>query len=167
VRFFLDGMHVMITKARTDDASEILRVINISNRESYRNVIPKAFFRDPFLSLEQLIESFTELTFFVFRRGDTILGVAALQVERMMCGRISRLYVLPEVQRQGIGTALVRHVEREAVSLGLQRLRLRVGESADWAVQFYRGLGYEAVDRLNRPAGYVLDMEKRLQIEGG
>ena len=107
----------------------------------------------------------TELTFFAFRRGETILGVAALKVENRECGRISRLYVLPEVQRQGIGTAFVIRVEREAVALGLQRLRLRVGESADWAVQFYRGLGYEPVDRIKRPAGYVLEMEKRLHIE--
>lgn len=155
----------MITKARCDDARGILHVINTSNRESYRTIIPKAYYRDPFLSLEELAESLTELTFFAFRRGDTILGVAALKVESPECGRISRLYVLPEVQRQGIGTALVSHVEREAVALGLQRLRLRVGESADWAVRFYRALGYESVDRIKRPAGYVLEMEKRLQIE--
>ena len=79
--------------------------------------------------------------------------------------RISRLYVLPEVQRQGIGTALVSHVECGAVALGLQQLRLRVGESADWAVRFYRGLGYESVARIKRPAGYVLEMEKWLHIE--
>jgi GNAT superfamily N-acetyltransferase len=155
----------MITKARSDDAREMLRVINTTNRKAYRDVIPKAFFRDPFWSLEQLIESFAELTFFVFRRGETILGVVALGVESPTCGWISRLYVLPEVQRQGIGSALVRHVEREAIVLGLQCLRLRVGERAEWAVRFYRGLGYEAVDRLKRPAGYVLEMEKRLQIE--
>jgi hypothetical protein len=46
----------MIEKAYFDDVEEILSVINTSNREAYRNIIPKEHFREPVLSLEKILE---------------------------------------------------------------------------------------------------------------
>ena len=48
----------MIQEARTENAKEILSVINTSNREAFRSIIPRSHFRDPVLSLEELLSDF-------------------------------------------------------------------------------------------------------------
>jgi len=45
----------MIEKACPDDAEEILLVINTSNQEAYKNIIPQEHFREPVLSLKKLL----------------------------------------------------------------------------------------------------------------
>ena len=152
----------MIEVAGLDDAEEILAMINVSNRERYQDIIPKEHFRDPFMSLDKLLNNFAKMRFFVFKRDDEILGVAALQTREEVIGTISRLYVRPDCQRQGIGSALVAHLEQAAIRKGVRRLRLRVGEKAAWAINFYMKLGYNVIDRMQRPEGFIFLMEKQL-----
>ena len=102
------------------------------------------------------------MTFYVYRSKGSIVGVAALYVESLDVGKIRWVYVLPGHQRRGIGTALVTHLERKAREIGLKRLRLRTTKKAHWAVSFYRGLGYDVSDKVERPWGFDLDMKKEL-----
>lgn len=143
----------MIEKACPDDAEEILFVINASNREAYKNIIPKEYFRDPVLSREKLLEDFERMTFYVYRSEGRIVGVAALQIESGETGRIHWVYILPEYQRRGIGTALVTHLEWQAKEVGLRRLRLLTVEKARWAVNFYKGLGYYLAEKKSKDLG--------------
>jgi len=152
----------MIEKAGPDSAQEILSVINTSNREAYKNVIPEEHFREPVLSLEKLSDDFERMTFYVYKSQDKIVGVVALQVESEETGRLRWVYILPGHQRTGIGTALVTHVEQKARKMGLKRLRLLTVGKAKWAVDFYRKLGYHLADKIERPWGYDVFMEKDL-----
>ncbi len=154
----------MIERACIDNAEEILSVINKSNREAYKSIIPKEYFKEPVLSIEELLKDFERMTFYVYRRKDRIVGVAALQIESRETGRIHWVYVLPGYQRKGIGTALVTHVEREAREMGLRKLRLLTVGKAKWAVNFYRKLGYYLVNKVEKPWGFDVFMEKKLQI---
>ena len=128
----------MIEEACLDSAQEILEVINASNREFFRDIIPPERFRDPFLSLDKLMADLSQMTFYAYRVEGEILGVVGLQVEGGKTGRIARLYVRPDCQRRGIGTALMAHVEEEAKGMGLVKLRLRAAEKASWATDFSR-----------------------------
>jgi len=152
----------MIEKAYLSDAQEILLVINISNREAYKKVIPKEYFREPVLSLTELLRDFERMSFYVYKSEGRIVGVAALEVEGEERGRIHWVYILPEYQRRGIGTALVRYVEQKAKEIGLKRLRLLTVGQADWAVSFYKKLGYALADKVERPWGFDVFMEKEL-----
>ncbi len=152
----------MIEKACLDKAEEILSVINTSNREAYKSVIPKEHFREPVLSLEELLEDFEKMTFYVYKSGSRIVGVAALQIESEGTGRIRLVYILPEHQRKGIGTALVTCLERKAGEIDLRRLRLLTIGGAKWAVNFYKKLGYNLADKIERPWGFDVFMEKEL-----
>ena len=154
----------MIARACSDDAEEILSVINTSNRESYKKIMPKEHFREPVLSLEKLLEDFESMTFRVHRNQGTIAGVAALETESEETGRIHWVYILPEYQRQGIGTALVTHLERKAIEMGLRRLRLLTVEKARWAVNFYKRLGYHLAQKIERPWGFDVSMTKELEL---
>ena len=152
----------MIKRASFQDAEQILHVINRSNREAYRGIIPKEYFREPVLSLEKLLMDFKRKTFYVFEHVGEVVGVSAIQVEDERMGSIHWVYVLPEHQRKGIGTALVRHLEGKAKEIGLKRLWLLTVGKAYWAVDFYKKLGYTLFDRIERPWGFDVLMEKKL-----
>jgi N-acetylglutamate synthase-like GNAT family acetyltransferase len=154
----------MIERATLDKAEEILSVINASNAEAYKGVIPKEHFREPVLSLERLVQDFERMTFYIYKSEGGILGVAALEAESEETGRLHWVYILPEHQREGIGTALVTHVERKAREMGLRKLRLLTVEKAKWAVDFYKRLGYRLADKIERPWGYDVFMDKELKM---
>lgn len=94
----------MIEKEGVDHAAEILLVINTSNHEVYKNIIPKEYFKSPVLSPEELLKDFERMTFYVHKNESRIIGVGALQIESEETGRIRWVYILPEYQRMGIGT---------------------------------------------------------------
>lgn len=154
---------MMIEKAYPDNAKEILSVINTSNREAYKAIIPKKHFREPVLSLKQLLEDFQRITFYAYKSEGKIVGVAGLQIESEKTGRIHWVYLLPEHQRKGIGTAMVTYLERKAKEKGLKRLRLLTVGKASWAINFYKKLGYQITDKIERPWGYDVFMEKELE----
>jgi amino-acid N-acetyltransferase len=154
----------MIETATLDNAEDILSVINTSNAEAYKGVIPKRYFREPVLSLEKLVEDLKRMTFYVYKREGGILGVAALEVESEGTGRLRWVYILPEHQRQGIGTALVTHLEGEARQMGLTKLRLLTVGGAQWAIDFYKKLGYHLAEEIERPWGFDAFLEKMLPV---
>lgn len=53
--------------------------------------------------------------------------------------------VAPEAQREGVGTALLRHCEKEAAARGLPALLLEVRPSNTNALAFYRRHGFEQI----------------------
>jgi N-acetylglutamate synthase-like GNAT family acetyltransferase len=153
----------MIERANVNQAEEILYVINESNREAFKKIIPKEHFREPVLSLEELLRDFQKMEFYVYKIGHKIVGVAALHIETKLTGRIRWVYILPEHQRKGIGTALISFLETKARNIGLKRLWLLTAEKAHWATSFYRKLGYEPCGKIERPWGHDVIMEKELK----
>ena len=153
----------MIERASEEHAKKILYVINESNRKAYRDIIPEEHFREPVLSIEELLQDFSRMSFYVYRHEGEIVGVAALDVLDKDTGRIRWVYVLPEFQRKGIGTALVTYVEHEAERFGLKKLWLITAEKAYWAINFYNKLGYRQTARIERPWGNDLIMEKKIR----
>lgn len=152
----------MIEKAISKDATKILVLINESNRDAFRKIIPLEYFLDPVLSLEELLDDFRRMNFYVFKDEDRIVGVAALHVEDTDVGKIKWVYILPEFQKRGIGTALIEHLESESKKIGLKKLWLRTLGDAQWAVSFYEKLGYMIKDKTERPEGSVVTMEKSM-----
>ncbi len=70
--------------------------------------------------------------------GGKVVGLAALVLEH---AELRACYVLPEAARQGVGTALVREMERRAVEHDLDHLELVSSINAE---PFYAALGYES-----------------------
>jgi len=64
-------------------------------------------------------------------------------------GWVYSLAVCPEVRRRGIGTALMRHVERELVGGGCRKANLQVLASNAATVAFYVKLGYSVEERVS------------------
>ena len=64
-------------------------------------------------------------------------------------GWVYSLAVVPEVRRRGVGTALMRHVERELAVRGCPKVNLQVLASNAATVAFYEKLGYSVEERVS------------------
>jgi ribosomal protein S18 acetylase RimI-like enzyme len=64
-------------------------------------------------------------------------------------GWVYSLAVGPDVRRRGIGTALMRHVERELAGRGCPKVNLQVLASNASTVAFYEKLGYTVEARVS------------------
>jgi hypothetical protein len=71
---------VSVYKADAKDIEGILVVINRSNSEAYRKIIPRKYFREPVLSKDALMEDFGRMTFYAYKVEENTVGVAALRV---------------------------------------------------------------------------------------
>ena len=76
---------------------------------------------------------------FVAEENDGIVGFGQLNVES---GEVEAVYVLPNAERQGVGTRLLRTLEEYAQKHGLTSLHLDASLNA---VPFYLSAGYVPV----------------------
>ena len=104
----------------------ILYVINESNRQAYRSVIPKEYFREPVLTYEELVDWMDRAEFYGYFERNKITAVASLRIEDHDTARIGWVYVLPEFQRKGIGTTLIYHLESVAKQKGLMKAKTQL-----------------------------------------
>lgn len=79
---------------------------------------------------------------------------------------LSKFYMKAEFRRRGIGTKMMNFIENEALSSGLNKIRLNVNKH-NFAVDVYKHLGFKiAYDEITKlECGFVLDdyvMEKEL-----
>jgi len=158
--------NILIEKAKSDDAQQILLVINTANREAFGGIIPKEHFREPIITRGQFDECSERMTFYVHKQKGMVVAVAALGAEDQDCGRIRWVYVLPKYQKRGVGTALISHLERLAREVGLKKIRLVTDNRAEWAIRFYKKLGYTLASRVANPWGFDVWMEKQLWSSG-
>jgi ribosomal protein S18 acetylase RimI-like enzyme len=86
--------------------------------------------------------------FFVATRGGEVVGtiMAGFDGHR---GWIYRVAVNPQHQRQGIGTALVRHAEAALVARGAPKINLQIRATNGQVVAFYEQLGYVVEERIS------------------
>ena len=102
---------------------------------------------DPAASIQLKVSVQPEL-FFVATRGGDLVGtiMAGFDGHR---GWIYRVAVSQEHQRQGIGTALMRHAEAELIARGAPKINLQVRATNEQVVDFYRSLGYVVEERVS------------------
>jgi N-acetylglutamate synthase-like GNAT family acetyltransferase len=153
-----------VQRADIKDIESILYVINKSNGEAYSKIIPSKYFKKPVITLDELSEEFKCMSFYTYKLENKVVGTAALKVEKDKIGTIRWVYILPEHQRKGIGTSLIRFIEKEARKIKLEKLMIPyVHEKAHWARNFYEKLGYKMVGRRPRPWGDDVIYEKLLK----
>ncbi len=92
------------------------------------------------------------------RRGHGVVGGAVLELEGSTA-HLSLLVVDPQVQRQGLGRALLECCEQRAREAGCAQLRLEVREGNRQAIAFYRQCGYA---QTHERAGYYGAKESAL-----
>ena len=76
---------------------------------------------------------------------------------------IENVAVRPEYQHKGLGTRLLQFAERQALSIGLNEMRLYTNEVMTENIRYYRSLGYEEVDRRTEHGYRRVFMRKLLE----
>jgi len=154
----------MIREATLKDVEKIVKIINESNYQAFRKIIPKEFFKYPITDISMILKDMKEMKFYIYEVNSEVVGVAALKPDQeKKTGFIRWVYVAPKHQHKGIGTALIKHIEETAEKLNLKKLQLITPEKAIWAIKFYKKLGYKIVNYIQAKTWKDVIMEKDLK----
>ena len=129
---------------RVDETEAIASIINDA-ASAYRGVIPADRWHEPYMSREELAAEIADGVGFwgaeeAGAQGPALVGVMGLQ-DRGDVALIRHAYVRTAARRGGIGSALLRHVER----LTAKPILIGTWAAADWAIRFYVKHGYRVV----------------------
>lgn len=124
----------MIRKARIGDVRTIQSLVNAYADQG--QMLPR--------SLNELYEDLRD--FWVHEAEGHIRGVCALHISWDGLAEIRSLAVQRELQGKGIGVGLVKECLREAGELGATRVFVLTYQE-----EFFRKLGFEAVDKKDLP----------------
>ena len=130
----------MIRKSVDDDFAAVLAIINDAAR-AYRGVIPADRWHEPYMPADELsVEIASGVVFWVAEREGQLAGLMGIQ-DKGEVALVRHAYVAPTLQRKGVGTRLLRHVQ------GLADKPILIGTWADasWAIEFYRRNGFTVV----------------------
>ena len=122
------------------DVPAIFAIINDA-AQRYRGVIPADCWHEPYMPLDELEKEIAHgVKFWVAEDNDRLLGVMGIQ-DKGEVALVRHAYVRPDLQRKGVGTKLLRHVE------GLTSKPVLIGTWADatWAIDFYGRNGFSLV----------------------
>jgi len=141
---------VLIRESAEADLVAILALVNDA-AQAYRGVIPVDRWREPYMSTDELEKEISGgVVFWLAEQEGRLLGVMGIQ-DKGDVALVRHAYVAPTIQRKGVGTRLLRHVE------GLTDKPILIGTwaNASWAIEFYQRNGFTLVpnshkDRLLR-----------------
>jgi GNAT superfamily N-acetyltransferase len=134
---------VLVRKSVEADSAAMLAIVNAA-AQAYREVIPADRWREPYMPSEELEKEIADgVIFWVAEEDGRLLAVMGIQ-DKGEVALIRHAYVTPGVQRTGVGTSLLRHVQ------GLTGKPVLIGTWADasWAIEFYRRNGFTVVPNL-------------------
>jgi amino-acid N-acetyltransferase len=124
----------MIRKARIYEVQDIWRMLHDF---AEKDVLPR--------TMADLYSQVRE--YFVYRKGnDPLIGVAALHIFWEDLGEIRSVAVLPNFQKKGIGSDLVKKCVEEADSLGLKKVFALTTRP-----DFFKRLGFREFVKENLP----------------
>jgi GNAT superfamily N-acetyltransferase len=119
----------------------MLHIINTA-AEAYRGMIPADCWHEPYMPETELeAEIRAGVAFWGYENDGRLIGIMGIQSVRDV-DLIRHAYVLPDMQRYGIGAALIGHLRR----LSSRRMLVGTWAAADWAIRFYQRNGFELVE---------------------
>lgn len=92
--------------------------------------------------------AFDDGLFFLAVRDDVVVGTIMVGYDGHR-GWIYAMAVLPELQKGGIGSALLEFAEKELVSRGCMKVNLQIMEGNEGVQRFYEANGYLAEKRVS------------------
>ena len=141
---------MMIRTSVDDDFAAMLAIINDAAR-AYRGVIPADRWHEPYMPADELSKEIASgVVFWVAEQEGQLAGLMGIQ-EKGDVALVRHAYVASDMQKSGVGTTLLRHVQ----SLSDKPILIGTWAAAAWAIEFYRRNGFTVVstrqkDRLLR-----------------
>ena len=141
---------MLVRKGQAEDFEAMLVIVNDA-AQAYRGVIPADRWHEPYMPADELAKQIADgVVFWVAEDEGTLLGVMGIQ-DKGEVALVRHAYIATTLQRKGVGTRLLRHVE----SLSDKPILIGTWADASWAIAFYRRNGFTVVptgekDRLLR-----------------
>lgn len=136
---------MLIRKSTAQDFGAMLAIVNDA-AQAYRGVIPGDRWHDPYMSADELRKEIADgVDFWVAEDEGRLLGVMGIQ-DKGDVALVRHAYVATMLQRKGVGTNLLRHVE----SLAEKPILIGTWADASWAIDFYRRHGFTVVSDSDR-----------------
>ncbi|MBW2675052.1 MAG: GNAT family N-acetyltransferase [Deltaproteobacteria bacterium] len=132
----------MIRRCVRSDFESIREIINDA-AQAYCGIIPPDRWHEPYMSAGELSNEIRDgVIFWGAERDGGLAAVMGIQ-DRAEVTLIRHAYVRTQIQGQGIGTALLHHLEE----MTNQPILVGTWADATWAVSFYRKNGYTLVTK--------------------
>lgn len=143
-------MNYQILKAEINDAEEILKIQKLAYQieaKRYNNyeITPLK------QTLEELKNQFKTHIILKAVSDNKIIGTVRAHEENSTC-YVGRLAVHPDIQNQGIGTALMKEIEK---LYNPKRYELFVGSKSDNNIHLYQKLGYNIYETTKYECGNI------------
>ena len=136
-----------IRKSQPSDLPTIFTIINDA-AQKYRGVIPADCWHEPYMPREELESEIGKgVVFWVAEENDRVLGVMGIQ-DKGDVALVRHAYVPTALQRKGVGSQLLRHIEK----LTAKPILIGTWKDATWAVSFYQRHGYTLVSEAEKEA---------------
>jgi uncharacterized protein len=120
------------------DRDEIYPVVNDA-ASRYKGVIPDDRYHEPYMPMEELMDEMKRIRFYGWRKDMKLLGVMGRERIKDVT-LIRHAYVLTQRQGEGIGSMLLKFIEK---GVDTEWLLIGTWKAATWAIGFYRKHGYE------------------------
>jgi len=155
----------MIRPCTEADLTRILHVINDA-ATAYRGVIPDDCYHEPYMPLEKLQAESQEMTFFGWEESGELVGIMGYQPigQPPAVTLVRHAYVLPDCQRRGVGSALLRYL---VVLTETPRLLVGTWAAASWAIVFYQRHGFRLLpdgDLLLRTYWHIPNRQRETSV---
>jgi len=149
----------MIRVCQPSDAKRMHSIINEAAK-AYEGVIPVDCYHQPYMPMGELEQEMKRMTFFGWEVNGELVGVTGFEPIKDVT-LIRHAYILPQWQKQGIGSKLLNHLKGLVTTS-----RLLVGTWADarWAITFYKKHGFKLLPDKDELLRTYWDIPQR-QIE--
>jgi N-acetylglutamate synthase-like GNAT family acetyltransferase len=131
---------MMIRKGAEQDSDAMLAIVNDA-AQAYRGVIPEDRWHEPYMSAKEFEKEIADgVVFWVAEEDGELLGIMGIQ-DKGDVTLVRHAYVTPGLQRKGVGSRLLRHVQ----SLTDKPVLIGTWATASWAIDFYKRNGFTLV----------------------
>jgi N-acetylglutamate synthase-like GNAT family acetyltransferase len=138
---------LVIRSCTAADRPRILEIVNAA-AEAYRGVIPPDRWHDPYMPADQLDADIAAgIEFWGCEMNRELVGVMGIQPVQSVA-LVRHAYVVPGLQRSGVGTRLMQHL----LSSTTGQILVGTWAAASWAIAFYERHGFTLVSRERTPA---------------
>ena len=127
------------------DVPAVFAIINDA-AQAYRGVIPPDRWHEPYMPMDELEgEIAAGVEFWVAEERGRVLGVMGIQ-DKGDVALVRHAYTASAAQRKGVGTELLRHIERRTA----KPILIGTWADATWAIDFYQRNGYTVVSHADK-----------------
>lgn len=142
----------MLREFRESDIDKIMQIWRDGNFKAH-NFIPNKYWSDNYVRVQN--EYLKKSNTWVYTENEEIQAFISIMDD----GYIGALFVVPEIQRDGIGTMLVNHCKNM-----YERLYLNVYEKNVGATMFYKAMGFKKIkvqiDEATQEKEYIMEWGK-------